>query len=222
MKFSLLVLVSLFLFFAATAASASVVDVTPDDKFGGPGRPRRTLSSKKNPLPPPPAAAAAAAAAPVPSWELAEQGAPDCSITQQASTGKYTLRATVGRETVLYSERPVRSARTMATQEFVEQFENLFVTFNPNAAIIFTGNKDASPLNLELSRPRMIGSSIIEYTMTQSESKAEVASIDQFLATSGTCLIFIDSILNDGWEARRFRSLYRYKWYNEIKEHTIA
>ena len=167
MKFSSSVLVSCFFFFIA---AASAVDATLDDTSGGPGRPRRTLFGKKNP------AAAAAAAAPAPSQELAVQGGPDCSITQQASTGKYTLSATVGKETVLFAERPVRTARKLSTEEFVDKFADIFFTSNPNAAVTFTSttasadNNNNGPLIVVLSQTRMVSSSIIEYTMTQSES----------------------------------------------------
>ena len=60
--------------------------------------------------------------------ELGLQAGRDCSITQQASTGIYTLSATVGKEMVLFSERPERMARTVPTQAFVDQFDNLFAT----------------------------------------------------------------------------------------------
>lgn len=79
MKFSSSVLVSCFFFFFFVIA-ASAVDATLEDT-SDPGR-RRTLTSKNNP----PAVAAA------PTRELAVQtGGPDCSITQQALTGNYTV-----------------------------------------------------------------------------------------------------------------------------------
>ena len=85
----------------------------------------------------------------------------------------------------------------MATQVFVGNFEdNFFVTSNPNVAITFAGdNSNTGPLIGVLSRPHMVSysSSIIEYTMMQSESQAKVASIDQFMETSGSCSIFIDA-----------------------------
>jgi len=124
------------------------------------------------------------------------QAGTDCALTPSA-TGIYTLRATVGTETIYFSERPDRLAGTMATQTFVEQFEdNFFVTSNPNVAITFTGdNSNTGPLIVVLSQPRMVGSSIIEYTLMQSDSQGEVASIDQFAGMSDgiSCSIFIDS-----------------------------
>ena len=177
---------SILVFFFVVAAS--VVDATLEDTSGGSGR-RRTLSSKKNP----------SAVAAAPTRELAVQGGPDCSITQQALTGNYTLRATVGTETVLFSERPVRKARTIATQEFVDKFPDIFFTSNPNAAVTFTSTTASAdnnrPLIVELTGARMIGD-IIEYTMTQSPSQGEVASIDRFLETSGSCSIFIDPFVS--------------------------
>ena len=188
------------------------------------------------------------------------QAGTDCAITQSDS-GMYRFRATVGKVKIYFSERPDRLAGTMATQAFVNQFDDtLFVTSNPNGAITFTGttasaennneetilttglpdaetdlfvgtsneinpfyrnkepttkrNEDKSdfffdtepttapsssnntgPLIVELSQPRMVSSSIIEYTLMQSDSQGEVASIDQFLEMSNgiSCSIFIDS-----------------------------
>ena len=190
MKFSLSVLVAaVFLF--CVAASASVVDVTTlEETSGGPGHPRRTLFSKKNPT-----AAAAVAAVPPPPQMLFVQASTDCALTPSATSGEYRFRATVGTATTYFSERPVRMASTIATQTFAEQFkDNFFVTSNPNGAITFSGdNNNTGPLIIELSRPRMVSSIIIEYTMTQSSSQAKVATIDQFMETSGSCSIFIDS-----------------------------
>jgi len=143
---------------------------------------------------------------------LAVQAGPDCSITQDAGTGIYVLRATIGNATTLFSERPVRTARTMATPTFVERFEGYFNTSQPNAAITFTaedrepeatGNKNKNnngPLIGVLSQPSLLITTRlledrytgIEYTLSQSESQAAVGSIQQFLDTSGSCSIFID------------------------------
>lgn len=59
--------------------------------------------------------------------ELAVQDGVDCSILQRAySSGHhYTLRATMGTETVLFSERPIRTAQTLPTQAFVKKFKDL-------------------------------------------------------------------------------------------------
>ena len=161
---------------------------------------------------------------PTPTRYLVVETGRDCSIEppEQAS-GHYTLRATIGSETVLFSERPVRTAGTMGTQEFVNRFKKLFAASNPNTAITFTGddrkvrcgniqgftdpepqatgnNNNTGPLIVVLSRPKIAGTSsdgstvMIEYTMTQSASQGEVASIEQFLEMSGSCSIFIDSL----------------------------
>lgn len=147
--------------------------------------------------------------APTPTRYLVVETGRDCSITQQAtSTGIYTLRATIGNETVLFSERPVRTAGTMGTQEFVNRFAKLFATSNPNTAITFTAddnnnnNTITGPLIVVLSRPKIAGTSpdgrtvMIEYTMTQSASQGEIVLIEQFLEMSGvSCSIFIDGVV---------------------------
>ena len=201
MKLSPSVLVSVLLFCFFT--TAAVVAATTPDETSGPERPRRRLSSKGNsggggtnaetPATPAPTA---------PTRELAVQGpAPEWTIARQPSTGIYTLSARVGTETVLFSERPDRTARTIATQAFVKQFPDIFDTSNPNAAITFTSttataDNNNGPLIVELTGARVLGDfgDFIEYTMTQSESQAAVAPIDQFLEISGSCSIFIDSL----------------------------
>ena len=181
---------------------------------------KKTKNSQQNPESTP---APTPAPTPTPPGNLGVQTGRDCSIEIQAQgSGNYTLRATVGNVTVLFAERPVRMAGTVATSDFVARFDELFASSNPNAALTFTGddrkvrrnnilgefsepepdatgnnhNNNNGPLIVVLSQPRMVGSSstIIEYNMTQSASQGEVASIDQFLGTSSaSCSIFIDS-----------------------------
>lgn len=121
----------------------------------------------------------------------------------QHADGVYTLRATIGKDTVSLSERPNRLAGKVPTKKFVASYEELFASSNPNAAITFADN---GPLIVVLSQPPKIVASrleeedddsttnvVIEYAMEQTESQGEVASIEEFLNTSGSCSIFIDS-----------------------------
>ena len=90
----------------------------------------------------------------------------------------------------------------MLPREFVEKFDILFVTSQPNADITFAGdNNNTGPLIVVLSRPKIAGKSqdgstdMIECVMTQSESQVEVISMKQFFEISGgPCFLFIDSI----------------------------
>ena len=222
MKFSVSVLVAAFLFSVAASASAAIVDdvttrdetsggpaasaaivevTTRDETSDGPGRPsRRTLYSKKNPT----AAAVATPPPPTPKLLFVQAGT-DCALTPSTTSDEYLFHATVGTTTTAFTERPDRLAGTMTTEVFVEQFaDNFFFTSNPNVAITFSGNNsNTGPLIVELSRPHMVSSSIIEYTMTQSSSQGEVASIDQFMETSGSCSIFIDLVLIIGNDTNR-------------------
>ena len=148
-------------------------------------------------------AATPAAAAPI--RDLFVQPGIGCHITKHGS-GSYFLSATVGTETTYFSERPKRTAGTIATHEFVDRFAYIFATSNPNAAVTFTGNKDSTmtaaadnnrPLIVELSPPLMyytnMDSSII-YPITQSKSQGEVVPMDQFLEMSDvSCSIFVDN-----------------------------
>jgi hypothetical protein len=135
-----------------------------------------------------------------PGWLFLQAGI-KCRITQQASTGIYLLSATVGNATTAFTERPDRLAGTIFTQEFVEKFEDIFATSNPNAAVTFIGTTAAAaasngPLIVELSQPRVNNKNYIEYPITQSISQGEVGSMDEFLGMSEvSCSIFVDS----GW-----------------------
>ena len=59
-----------------------------------------------------------------------------CSIKLKAQR-TYTLRATLGNETVLFLERPGRGAATVPTQTFVDKFDKVFESSSPNVAITF-------------------------------------------------------------------------------------
>ena len=125
----------------------------------------------------------------------------NCRITQQAATGIYLVSATVGTETVAFTERPDRTALTGPRQVFVDGFEGISATSNPNAAVTFTSTTAAAvvstgPLIVELSQPTFNNSSnYIEYPITQSASQSEVAPMDEFLKMPDgiSCSIFIDA-----------------------------
>ena len=152
----------------------------------------------------------APASASAPPSDLLVQVGDVCSITRQAasSTGRYyyTLQATVGTETVAFTERPERNAMTVPTQVLVEQFADLFGISAPNAALTFAAageSHPAGPLIVVLSHPRIVrfggGSSSsmldVEYTLEQTDSQRTVASIEQFVDVSGgACSIFIDAL----------------------------
>ena len=145
---------------------------------------------------PPPASA--------PPSDLLVQIGDVCSITRHSasSTGRYTLRATVGTDTVAFTERPERNAMTVPTQVLVEQFADLFGPSDPNAALTFAaGGHPAGPLIVVLSQPRIVrfdDSSTtldVEYTLEQTDSQRTVVSIEQFVDVSGgACSIFIDAL----------------------------
>ena len=56
----------------------------------------------------------------------------------------YTLRATVSNATIAFAERPTRTALTVLTHYFVDEFPDLFETSNPNGAITFVSDDTAS------------------------------------------------------------------------------
>ena len=145
------------------------------------------------------------------SWLFVQAGT-TCSLAQHANGG-YTLRATIGNETVALSERPERRAETISTTVFVDKFADLFASSNPNAAITFAGDDDEEqtsalsssnngPLIAVLSQPMIVRTGVlendsndvvIEVDIEQMGSQGDVVSITQFLDQSGSCSIFIDS-----------------------------
>jgi len=141
---------------------------------------------------------------PTPPSYLFLQPGTECRIYKNyVMPGLYLLSAAVGNATTYFSERPERTAGTVATHKFVEKFGDIFAASNPNAAVTFTSTTTAAadshgPLIVELSQPYILNQNnrqYIEYTMTQSTSQSAVAPIEQFLeSASGTpCSIFIDS-----------------------------
>ena len=153
-----------------------------------------------------PTTTAAPTTAPAKQWLFVQAGT-TCTLAQHATTGVYTLRATIGQDMVAFTERPDRLASNIATHKFVKSFGDLFASSKPNAAITFADND--GPLIGVLSQPKIVkrpkknlleeedksttGFIIVEYAMEQSESQGAVVSIEQFLDTSGSCSIFIDS-----------------------------
>ena len=115
----------------------------------------------------------------------------------------------MGNTTTAFTERPDRTAGTIFTQEFVEKFEDIFATSNPNAAVTFTSTTAAAaaashgPLIVELSQPRVNNKNYIEYPITQSISQGEVGSMEQFLGIPDvSCSIFVDSGCSGGWRSK--------------------
>ena len=163
-------------------------------------RKRRKLNNKAN------------SPTPTPTRNLFVQVGTDCQMIEPAP-GIYLFSATVGNETIAFAERPIRTASTIPTKEFMNttQFDTMFATSNPNAAITFstttTNTTDSNgPLIVELSRPYFLplkrsGRDYIEYIITQSESQSAVAPITQFPqfnvsscpGCGSPCSIFIDA-----------------------------
>ena len=153
---------------------------------------------------------AAPTTTPAKQWLFLQAGT-TCTMAQHAN-GSYTLRATIGKDMVAFTERPQRLASNVATHKFVKSFEKLFASSQPNAAITFADNH--GPLIVVLSQPKiekrtttsLLGEEegdsttdfVIEYAMEQSESQSAVVSMEQFLDMSGSCSIFIDSITDGG------------------------
>ena len=170
------------------AASAFVVWTALMGTTAAPSGWTSTKQRKNSPRPPQPTTVA---------QQLVVQTGRDCSMAQQHDNGSYTLTFTIGNATVLFSERPERTARIVPTPVFVEQFHKLFATSHPNAAVTLAG-ENVGPVIVVLSRPRLVDEDrILEYTMTQSEAQGAVVSIEHFLDMSGSvaCSIFIDGFI---------------------------
>ena len=141
---------------------------------------------------------------------LAFQPARGCTIRKETSTRgtttSYHLMGTVGRKaTVLFSDRPARVAKNVATQTFVDNFDTTFVSSKPNTVISFT-NKEDDPLIVVITEARSVttneedGSLVLEYDIEQQGSQDEVSSIDQFVGLDHQhCSIFVDDFTTTSW-----------------------
>ena len=140
---------------------------------------------------------------------LAFQPARGCTIRKETSTRgttSYHLVGTVGRKaTVLFSDRPARVAKNVATQTFVNNFDTMFVSSKPNTVISFT-NKEDDPLIVVITRASILqtneedGSLVLEYDIEQQGSQDEVSSIDQFVGLDHQhCSIFVDDFTTTSW-----------------------
>ena len=134
------------------------------------------------------------------------------AIEEEEPPRSYTLSATVSAATIAFAERPTRTALSVLTQDFVEEFAVLFETSNPNGALTFFSEDAASsssaaaassldgPLIAVLSEPKIVGTNVdstldVEYTITQSDSQRAVGSIETFMDnTFRSCSIFIDGL----------------------------
>jgi len=97
--------------------------------------------------------------------------------------------------TIYFSDRPHRVAGSVATQKFVEtwdQGENSFQEDPPNAAISIFGDKENSGAIVEISDPQIEGD-VLSY-------KARLLR-GQLPPTFGECSVFIDSHGDAGWGA---------------------
>lgn len=64
--------------------------------------------------------------APTPTSNLFVQARTVCEITQQELTGIYLLSAMVGKDMIVFTKQPNRTAGNVATKEFMEQFDTIF------------------------------------------------------------------------------------------------
>ena len=100
--------------------------------------------------------------------------------------------------TVLFSDRPARVAKNVATQTFVDKFDDLFVMSKPNTVISFANEED-DPLIVVITEASILrtneedGSLVIEYDIEQLGLQSEVSSIEEFVGYDRQdCSIFVD------------------------------
>ena len=134
---------------------------------------------------------------------LAFQPARGCTIRKETSTRgttiSYHLVGTVGRKaTVLFSDRPARVAKNVATETFVDNFDAIFVSSKPNT-VISLANEEDDPLIVVITGAKILrtneedGSLVLEYDIEQQGTQDEVSSIDQFVEYDRQhCSIFVD------------------------------
>ena len=132
---------------------------------------------------------------------LAFQPAQECAIRKETTGGttSYHLVGTVGRKaTVLFSDRPTRVAKNVATETFVYNFDDTFVSSKPNTVVSFSNEED-DPLIVVITEASILRTNeedrslVLEYDIEQLGSQDEVSSIEEFVGLDRQdCSIFVD------------------------------
>ena len=140
---------------------------------------------------------------------LAFQPARGCTIRKETSTRgttiSYHLVGTVGRKaTVLFSDRPARVAKNVATETFVDNFDAIFVSSKPNT-VIALANEEEDPLIVVITEAKILrtnqedGGLVLEYDIEQLGSQSNVSSIEEFVGLDRQdCSIFVDDFASCG------------------------
>ena len=132
---------------------------------------------------------------------LAFQPAQECAIRKETTGGttSYYLVGTVGRKaTVLFSDRPARVAKNVATEAFVDNFDATFVSSKPNTVVSFANEED-DPLIVVITEASIFRTNeedkslVLEYDIEQLGSQSNVSSIEEFVGLDRQdCSIFVD------------------------------
>ena len=138
---------------------------------------------------------------------LAFQPAQECAIRKETTGGttSYHLVGTVGRKaTVLFSDRPTRVAKNVATETFVYNFDDTFVSSKPNTVVSFSNEED-DPLIVVITEAKILrtnqedGGLVLEYDIEQLGSQSNVSSIEEFVGLDRQdCSIFVDDFASCG------------------------
>ena len=128
------------------------------------------------------------------------------------------LIVTTGTTLVSFTERPVRSAVTLGTEAFVQNFSKTFSTSKPNTAVTFASDGDKQgTLITKFSKANIVqtivedNSVVIDYTIQQVGSQGDndmLSLLDLFDNTDaasvtlvGGCTLFIDSFPIDQYNS---------------------
>ena len=135
---------------------------------------------------------------------LAFQPARGCTIRKETTSTRgtntsYHLVGTVGRKaTVLFSDRPARVAKNVATEAFVDNFDATFVSSKPNTVVSFANEED-DPLIVVITEASIFRTNeedkslVLEYDIEQLGSQSNVSSIEEFVGLDRQdCSIFVD------------------------------
>ena len=115
----------------------------------------------------------------------------------------------INKETIVFSERPLRLAQQYSTEFIVKKFDTFFKSSNPNVVVTFVTDDDAQslePLVAEFYNPSIIDNGNgIQYDVKQYKSQVAGASLESFFEDGGNeqssssvtfreCSLFIDSV----------------------------
>lgn len=124
----------------------------------------------------------------------------ECRLDRKGRS-KYQLISDVGDNTFMFTDRPARFETVVSTDSFVDDFNKIFESSDPNVGVTLV-SKDTDefldPLVVIASNPMMTDDGKVSYEIEQSDSQDVVNSLESYFeqgvdsASFKDCSLFID------------------------------